>query len=172
MNIPTDTAIERIIADATYIAERSKHPLAWHAVQQLQQLRAPLHTAAERRAAYDAVAALFGRPGFSYGTPAYDGAIADADALELAMSRYLYDGDPIVAEAFAFGHGAVETAIDQAYAYESLDAALDCHYQNAHDTLGEVFGALRDDGRYQDAWHALEAGFRDQIAARGLTYNG
>ena len=172
MDIPKDTVIEKLVADAQYIAERSKSPLAWHAVQQLQQLRNPLHTAAERQAAYDAVSYLYGRPGFSHGTPAYDGAIADADALERATAHYIFDGDPIADEARAFGYGAVETAIDQAYAYESLDAALDCYYQNAHDTLGEVFGALRGDGRYQDAWHALEAGFRDALAERGIEYNG
>ena len=172
MNIPTDTAIERIIADATYIAERCKNPLAWHAVQQLQQLRAPMHTAAERRAAYDAVSYLYGRPGFSHGTPVYEGVRDDLDALESAMSRYLYDGDPIVAEARAFGAGAVETAIDQAYAYESLDAALDCHYQNAGDTLREVFGALHGDSRYEDARHAIDAGFNAALAARGINYSG
>jgi len=171
MQIPEDTVIEKLISDAQYIAERSKHPLAWHAVQQMEQLRHPLHTAAERQAAYDAVAALFGRPGFSYGTPAYDGAIEAADALEQATARYIFDGDPICAEARAFGAGAVDTAIDQAYAYATLDEALYSHHLNAHDTLGEVFHALRGDGRYQDAWHALEAGFRDQLAARGIDFN-
>lgn len=178
MNIPTDTAIERIIADATYIAERSKHPLAWHAVQQLQQLRAPLHTAAERRAAYDAVAALYTRRGFSNGDCVYEGVVDDMDCLMLALERYLDSGDPIVAEARAFGYGAVEmaiaayTAIDQAHEYESLDYALYCHHLNACDTLREVFSALHGDGRFDDARNAIDAGFNAALAERGLTYNG
>tara|TARA_R110000868_G_scaffold43655_5_gene146635 strand:+ start:544 stop:1071 length:528 start_codon:yes stop_codon:yes gene_type:complete len=172
VEIPKDTVIEKLISDAQHIAERSKHPLAWHAFQQLERLMDPLHTAADRQAAYDAVAYLFGRPGFSYGTPAYDGAIADADALELATFRYITDGDPICAEARAFGAGAVDTAIDQAYAYATMDDALYSHHQNAHDTLGEVFHSLRGDGRYQAAWHALEAGFRDALAERGMKLNG
>lgn len=172
MNIPTDTAIERLIADATYIAECSKHPLAWHVVQQLQQLRAPLHTEAERRAAYDAVVALYSRPGFSYGDCVYEGVIDDLDSLMIAVERYLDSGDPIVAEARAFGYGAVETAIDQAHEYASLDYALYCHHLNACDTLGEVFYELRGDGRFDDARHAIDAGFYAAIAARGIDYNG
>lgn len=172
MNIPTDTVIMQILADATYIAERCKNPLAWHAVQQIQQLVNPMHTAAERREAYDAVSYLYGRPGFSHGTPVYDGVRDDLDALESAMSRYLYDGDPIVAEALAFGSGAVETAIDQAHDYESLDYALYCHHLNACDTLREVFGALRGDSRYDDARQAIDAGFNAALAARGINYNG
>lgn len=173
MNIPNDNrAVNGLIADATYIAERSKHPLAWHAVQQLQQLRNPLHTAAERQAAYDAVAYLFSRPDFSYGTPAYDGAIEDAAAVELATARYIFDGDPICAEARAFGAGAVDTAIDQQREYDSLDYAIYCHHLNAHDTLGEVFHALRGDLRFTAARNALDAGFRAALAARGIEYNG
>ena len=172
MNIPTDTAIERIIADATYIADRSKHPLAWHAVQQLQQLRAPLHTADDRRAAYDAVGYLYTRPGFSYGECVYEGVLDDLDSLVLAFERYLDSGDPIVAEARACGYGAVETAIDQAHEYESLDYALYCHHLNACDTLGEVFGALRGDSRFDDARQAIDAGFNAALAARGIDYNG
>ena len=172
MNIPTDTVIMQILADATYIAERCKNPLAWHAVQQIERLVYPLHTADDRRAAYDAVSYLYGRPGFSHGTPVYEGVRDDLDALELAVSRYLDDGDPIVAEALAFGYGAVETAIDQQGEYESLDYALYCHHLNAHDTLGEVFGALRGDSRYDDARHAIDAGFNAALAARGIDYNG
>lgn len=172
MQIPTDNIINKLISDAQYIAERSKHPLAWHAVQQLQQLRNPLHTAAERQAAHDAVAYLYTRPGFSYGECVYDGVIDDLDLLMMAVERYIFDGDPIAAEARAFGAGAVETAIDQQREYDSLDDALYSHHLNAHDTLAEVFHALRGDGRYQDAWHALEAGFRDALAERGIKLNG
>jgi len=171
MNIPTDTNIERIITDATYIAKRSDHALAWHAVQQLQQLRAPLHTQVERNAALDAVSKLYATRGFSFGDCVYDGVIDDLDDLMLKLERYM-DNDPIVAEARACGYGAVETAIDQAYAYESLDYALYCHHLNACDTLGEVFYELRGDGRFDDARHAIDAGFYAAIAARGLTYNG
>jgi hypothetical protein len=178
MNIPTDTVIEQIIADATYIAKRSNHALAWHAVQCLQQLRAPLHTQAERNAALDAVSRLYATPGFT--SPIYhaDGRVEDAydcsqddlDDLLTKFERYM-DNDTIAAEAAAFGAGAVETAIDQQDEgnYTSLDDALCSGYENACDTLSEVFHALRDDGRYVAAYRAMERAFRDRLAKHGLT---
>jgi hypothetical protein len=95
MNIPTDTNIERIITDATYIAKRSDHALVWHAVQQLQQLRAPLHTQVERNAAFDAVSKLYATRGFSFGDCVYEGVIDDLDDLMLKLERYI-ENDPIV----------------------------------------------------------------------------
>jgi hypothetical protein len=167
MDIPKDTNIERIITDATYIAERSNHPLAWHLVQQLQQLRAPLHTNVERQAVYDAVAALYCMP------RAHNTAMLDDATYALIDTVHDYlEADAIVAEARACGYGAVETAIDQAHDYDSLDYALYCHHLNACDTLGEVFHSLRGDGRFDDARHAIDAGFNAAIAERGLTYNG
>lgn len=171
MNIPTDNrAINDLIADATYIAERSKHPLAWHAVQQLQQLRNPLHTAAEREEARAAVNALYMRPGFSYGDCLYDGVLDDLDLLTMALDTYL-DNDPICAEAASFGRAAVETAIDQQREYDSLDYAIYCHHLNACDTLGEVFHTLFGDLRFVAARNALDAGFRAALAARGIDYD-
>jgi len=164
MNIPNDSrAINDLIADATYIAERSKHPLAWHAVQQLQQLRNPLHKVAERAEARAAVNALYMRPGFSCGTPAYEGILDDVDALAMALETYL-DNDPICEEARSFGRVAVETAIDQQREYESLDYAIYCHHINACDTLAEVFHALRGDLRFVAARDALDQGFREALA--------
>lgn len=171
MQIPTDTVIEKLISDAQYIAECSKHPLAWHAVQQLQQLRNPQHTAAEREEARAAVNALYMRPGFSYGDCLYDGVLDDLDLLTMALETYL-DNDPICAEARAFGAGAVDTAIDQQSEYDSLDYAIYCHHLNACDTLGEVFHALRGDLRFTAARDALDQGFRAALAARGIDYNG
>jgi hypothetical protein len=178
MHIPTDTVIERIITDATYIAKRSNHALAWHAVQQLQQLRAPLHTQAERNAALDAVSKLYSAPGFT--SPIYhaDGRVEDAydcsqddlDDLMLQLERYL-DNDTIAAEAAAFGAGAVETAIDQQDEgnYTSLDDALCSGWENAADTLWEVFGALHGDSRYDNAYRAMERAFRKALVKRDLT---
>jgi hypothetical protein len=171
MNIPTDTNIERIIIDATYIAKRSDHALAWHAVQQLQQLRAPLHTQVERNAAFDAVNKLYATRGFSFGDCVYDGVIDDLDDLMLAVERYM-DNDTIAAEAAAFGAGAVETAIDQQGEHESLDDALCSGWENAGDTLWEVFSALHGDGRYDNAWRAMDRAFREALVKHGLTFNG
>lgn len=168
MNIPKDTDIERIITDATYIAKRSDHALAWHAVQCLQQLRAPLHTQAERNAAFDAVNKLYATRGFSFGDCVYDGVIDDLDDMMLALERYM-DKDEIAAEAAAFGFGAVETAIDQQDEYTSLDDALCSGWENAVDTLAEVFSALRGDSRYDNAYRAMERAFRKALAARGVT---
>jgi hypothetical protein len=168
MNIPKDTNIERIITDATYIAKRSDHALAWHAVQCLQQLRAPLHTQVERNAAFNAVSKLYVTPGFSFGACVYNGVIDDLDDLALKLERYM-DNDTIAAEAAAFGAGGVDFAIDQQGAYTSLDDALCSYWENAGDTLYEVFGALRGDSRYDNAYRAMERAFREALAARGLT---
>lgn len=168
MDIPKDNQIERLIADATHIAKRSNHPLAWHAVQCLQQLRAPLHTQAERNAVFDAVNKLYATRGFSFGDCVYDGVIDDLDDLMLALERYMAD-DTIAAEAASFGRLSVDTAIDQQSAYTSLDDALCSNWENAVDTLAEVFGALRDDSRYDNAYHAMERAFRDALAQRGVT---
>jgi hypothetical protein len=168
MDIPKDTNIERIITDATYIAKRSNHALAWHAVQQLQQLRAPLHTQVERNAAFDAVSRLYATRGFSFGDCVYDGVIDDLDDLMLKLERYM-DSDTIAAEAASFGRVSVDTAIDQQGAYTSLDDALCSNWENAADTLFEVFGALHGDSRYDNAWRAMERAFREALAARGLT---
>jgi len=157
MDIPKDTQIERLITDATHIAKRSNHPLAWHAVQCLQQLRAPLHTQAERNAAYDAVSALYGR--------------GDDDALDdlaTKLERYL-DNDTIAAEAACFGRISVDTAIDQQRAHDSLDVALCSYWENAADTLGEVFGRLHGDTRYDLAYRAMERAFRDALSNHGVT---
>jgi hypothetical protein len=171
MHIPTDTNIERIITDATYIAKRSDHALAWHAVQQLQQLRAPLHTQVERNAAFDAVSKLYTTRGFSFGDCAYEGVIDDLDDLMLRLARYM-DNDAIAAEAAAFGAGAVETAIDRQGEHESLDDALYSYQINAFDTLREVFGSLHGDGRYANAWRAMDRAFRAALVKHGLTFNG
>lgn len=171
MNIPTDTNIERIITDTTYIAKRSDHALAWHAVQQLQQLRAPLHTQFERDAALDAVSKLYATRGFSFGDCVYDGVIDDLDDLMLKLERYM-DSDLIATEAAAFGAGAVETAIDQQGAYTSLDDALYSYLINAFDTLAEIFGALHGDSRYDNAWRAMDRAFREALVKHGLTFNG
>jgi hypothetical protein len=168
MNIPKDTNIEQIIADATYIAKRSDHALAWHAVQCLQQLRAPLHTQVERNAAFDAFSKLYATPGFSFGECVYDGVLDDLDDLMLKLERYM-DNDTISAEAAAFGAGAVETAIDQQGAYTSLDDALCSGWENAADTLWEVFGELHGDGRYNNAYRAMERAFREALAKHDLT---
>jgi len=168
MNIPTDTNIERIITDATYIAQRSDHALAWHAVQCLQQLRAPLHSQVERNAAFDAVSKLYTTPGFSFGACVYDGVIDDLDDLALALERYM-DNDAIAAEAASFGRVSVDTAIDQQGEHDSLDEALCSYWENAPDTLFEVFGALHGDSRYDNAYRAMERAFREALAARGLT---
>jgi len=168
MNIPTDTVIERIITDATYIAKRSEHALAWHAVQCLQQLRAPLHAQSERNAAFDAFSRLYATPGFSFGDCVYDGVIDDLDDLMLKLERYM-DDDTIAAEAASFGRVSVDTAIDQQGAYTSLDDALCSGWENAVDTLYEVFGALHGDSRYDNAYRAMERAFRAKLTEHGMT---
>jgi hypothetical protein len=167
MEIPTDTNIERIITDATYIAKRSNHALAWHAVQCLQQLRAPLHTGIERQAAFTAAHALYRLP------RAHETALLEDAVYELIdrVADYL-ETDPIAVEAAAFGAGAVETAIDQQGEYESLDDALYSYQINAFDTLADVFGALHGDSRYDNAYHEMDRAFRAAIVKHGLTFNG
>jgi len=120
MNIPTDINIESTIAAAESYARASNHALVWHLVQQLQQLRAPLHTGAERQAAFNAADALY-----LHLPRASETALLDDAAYSLIerVADYI-ENDPIVAEAAAFGAGAVETAIDQQGEYESLDDAL------------------------------------------------
>ena len=168
MEIPKDTVIESLLSDAQHIAERSNHSLAHHAVQCLQQLRKPLHTQAERNAAFAAVSSLYCQPGFSYGTPVYEGVIDDLDDLESKLAVYL-DADTIAAEAAAFGRGAVGSAIDQQREHDSLDEALCSYWENAADTLAEVFHSLRDDGRFVVAYRAMERAFRDELAKQSLT---
>jgi len=168
MNIPTDTVIMQILADAQYIAERSKNALACHAFQQIERLVCPLHTQVERDAAFDAVSKLYTTPGFSFGACVYDGVIDDLDDLALALERYM-DKDTIAAEAASFGCLSVDTAIDQQNAYTSLDDALCSNWENAADTLFEVFGALHGDSRYDNAYRDMERAFRESLAKHGLT---
>jgi hypothetical protein len=168
MNIPKDTNIESTIAAAESYARASNHALVWHLVQQLQQLRAPLHTGAERQAAFDAADALY-----LHLPRASEAALLDdaAYALIERVADYV-ENDPIVAEAAAFGAVAVETAIDQQGEHESLDDALYSYQINAFDTLGDVFGALHGDSRYDNAWHAMDRAFRAALVTHGLTFNG
>ena len=168
MDIPTDTNIERIITNAESYARASNHALVWHLVQCLQQLRAPLHTGVERQAAFDAADALY-----LHLPRASEAALLDdaAYALIERVADYV-ENDPIVAEAAAFGAVAVETAIDQQGEHESLDDALYSYQINAFDTLGDVFGALHGDSRYDNAWHAMDRAFRAALVTHGLTFNG
>jgi hypothetical protein len=175
MDIPKDDQIERLVSDATHIATRSNHPLAWRAVQQLQKLRAPLHTQVERSAAFDAVMHLYVTPGFTSSIyhpdgrveDAYDSSQDDLDDLMMALERYM-DNDAIAAEAASFGRISFDEAIDQQAAYPSLDEALCSSWENAADTLDEIFGVLRGDIRYDNAWRAMERAFRAKLTEHGL----